>query len=240
MTSRSVSSTWHGLARCSRSITVVTAARRSSPRPTGTRLLGWPPTLIAFVDNEIGAPIDLLGHSMGGAISLQVTLSRPDLVRSLILMDTSAWSFLPPDPEMAAFMAQFMASYDPAGGLPEIPAGMSPEAELIAAATPPEWQVIKAQMDAQFDPYALQALGRELFDRDSTWVRASLGEIAGPVSVIVGEHDHPFVDQAGELSAVVADGHLTVFPGAYHSPQLTHQGDWLAAVEAHLARVSSR
>jgi pimeloyl-ACP methyl ester carboxylesterase len=53
--------------------------------------------------------------------------------------------------------------------------------------------------------------------------------------VIVGEHDHPLVDQAAELAAAVADGRLSVIAGAYHSPQLTHPADWRAAVGAHLA-----
>ena len=52
--------------------------------------------LIALLEPEVRAPVDLLGHSMGGAMSLRVTLARPDLVRSLILMDASAWSFVPP------------------------------------------------------------------------------------------------------------------------------------------------
>jgi len=53
--------------------------------------------------------------------------------------------------------------------------------------------------------------------------------------VVVGQHDHPLVDQAPELAAGVADGRLSVIEGAYHSPQLTHGAPWLAAVEAHLA-----
>ena len=63
---------------------------------------------------------------------------------------------------------------------------------------------------------------------------ARLPSIACPTTVIVGEHDHPLVDQAPELAAEVADGRLTVIEGAYHSPQLTHPSEWRAAVEAHL------
>ena len=45
--------------------------------------------------------MDLLGHSMGGRVVLTMVLAeRPELVRSLILMDTSAWLFEPPDEEM--------------------------------------------------------------------------------------------------------------------------------------------
>ena len=59
--------------------------------------------------------------------------------------------------------------------------------------------------------------------------------ITCPTTVIAGEHDHPLIDQAPELAAEVADGRLTVIPGAYHSPQLTHAAAWRAAVEEHLA-----
>ncbi len=193
--------------------------------------------VIAFLDAEVGRPVDLLGHSMGGAISLRVTLARPDLVRSLILMDTSAWSFVSPSEEIAELMTAFVEAYDPADGLPDLSAMTNPEEPLIAAATSAEWQRVKDEMAAAFDPYAMKALGLALFERDRVSVRGRLGEIAVPVTVIVGEHDHPFVDQAPELAAEVPDGQLTVVAGAYHSPQLTHPGEWFAAVEAHLVRL---
>ena len=193
---------------------------------------------IALIDRKLGGPVDLLGHSMGGAVALRVTLARPDLVRSLILMDTSGWSFVPQDLSLAELMAGFLESFEPSSGLPDLGAqpAISPESELIAAATPLEWQTIKEQMAAAFDPFALKALGVELFEAGSDSVRGRLGEIACPVTVIVGEHDHPFVDQAKELAASVGDGRLRVIPGAYHSPQLTHKAEWDAAVGEHLRR----
>jgi 2-succinyl-6-hydroxy-2,4-cyclohexadiene-1-carboxylate synthase len=192
--------------------------------------------LIALIDAEAGGPVDLLGHSMGGAIALRVTLARPDLVRSLVLMDTSGWSFVPPDSPIAAMMSGFIAAFDPAAGLPDLSAMPNPEKPLIEAATPAEWQERKLQMDTAFDPYALKSLGAELFSDNSQWIKPRLGEITCPVTVIVGEHDHPFIDQAEELAAAVSDGRLTVIAGAYHQPQLTHRAEWTAAVEGHLAR----
>ena len=192
--------------------------------------------LIELIDHEVGGPIDLLGHSMGGAISLRVTLARPDLVRSLILMDTSAWSFVPTDPAMAALMVAFMEGFDPSGGLPDLSMLPNPEDALIAATTPAQWQAVKDEMAGAFDPYALRALGRCLFDPTTISVRDRLGEIACPVTVVVGELDTPFIGQASELAAEVADGALTVIDGAYHSPQLTHPQEWATAVQRHLAR----
>ena len=193
--------------------------------------------LIALLDSQAGGPVDLLGHSMGGAISLRVVLARPDLVRSLILMNTSAWSFVPTDPAIAELMIAFIDGFDPSGGLPDLSSIDGPETALIAAAAPAEWHAVKERMAAAFDPFALKALGAQLFNEGTASVRHRLGEITCPVTVIVGELDHPLVDQAADLAAEVPGGALTVIPGAYHSPQLTHPAEWTAAVEEHLARV---
>ncbi|MCU1366504.1 MAG: putative hydrolase or acyltransferase of alpha/beta superfamily [Ilumatobacteraceae bacterium] len=50
--------------------------------------------LEAWAEGVVGEPFDLLGHSMGGRIALMLTQRRPDLVKSLILMDTTAWAMV--------------------------------------------------------------------------------------------------------------------------------------------------
>jgi esterase len=42
---------------------------------------------LAEVINSLGAPVDLLGHSMGGKAAMQLALTRPDLIRRLIVAD---------------------------------------------------------------------------------------------------------------------------------------------------------
>lgn len=42
---------------------------------------------LAEVIETIGAPVDLLGHSMGGKASMQLALTRPDLIRRLVVAD---------------------------------------------------------------------------------------------------------------------------------------------------------
>jgi len=193
---------------------------------------------IAFLEATGGGPVDLLGHSMGGRVVMGVVLSRPDLVRSLVLMDTSAWSFMPPDEEIRTMVRTFMTAFDPAQGMPATLSLGGPEDELIAAAVPPEWQAEKDAIFTGMDAYAVKALGMALMADvadGETSLRADLPSITCPTTVIVGQRDHPLVDQAPELAAELADGRLTVIPGAYHSPQLTHPDAWRAAVEAHLA-----
>lgn len=42
---------------------------------------------LAEVIESVGAPVDLLGHSMGGKAAMQLALTRPDLIRRLVVAD---------------------------------------------------------------------------------------------------------------------------------------------------------
>jgi esterase len=42
---------------------------------------------LAEVIETLGAPVDLLGHSMGGKAAMQLALTRPDLIRRLVVAD---------------------------------------------------------------------------------------------------------------------------------------------------------
>jgi pimeloyl-ACP methyl ester carboxylesterase len=221
---------------------VVALDQRGHGRSTRTgRLEGYDigqlvADLTGFLDAVGGGPVDLLGHSMGGRVVLGVALARPDLVHSLILMDTSAWSFIPPDESIRALVRKWIEAYDPAGGMPATLSLGSPEDALIAEVVPKEWQAEKDRLFAGMDPYAVKALGMALMTESTgTSLRGDLPRITCPTTVLVGEHDHPLVDQAPELAAEVADGRLKVIAGAYHSPQLTHPDEWRAVVTAHLA-----
>jgi pimeloyl-ACP methyl ester carboxylesterase len=222
----------------------VTLDQRGHGHSTGTgRLEGYTieqlaADLGAFLEAVGGGPVDLLGHSMGGRVVMDVVLARPDLVRSLILMDTTAWSFIPPDEGMRELVHGFMDSFDPAQGMPASFNIGGPEDALIESRTPPEWQREKEATFAGMDAYAVKALGTALMVGDADGEQSpcvDLSAIACPTTVIAGEHDHPIVDRAPDLAAAVADGRLTVIPGAYHSPQLTHAPEWRAAVRDHLA-----
>jgi len=193
---------------------------------------------VAFLDVMGGEPVDVLGHSMGGRVAMGAVLRRPDLVRSLVLMDTSAWSFVPPDEGIRAQVRAWIEAFDPAQGMPATLSMGGPEEGLIQERTPAAWQEEKEVIFAGMDPYAVKALGMalmaEIADGAETSLRPELPSITCPTTVIAGEHDHPLVDQAPELAGLVADGRLTIVPGAYHSPQLTHPDEWSEAVRAHL------
>ena len=194
--------------------------------------------LAAFLDEVGEGPVDLLGHSMGGRVVLGVALRRPDLVSSLVLMDTSVWSFIPDDESIRDLMQSWIETFDPSQGMPPTMSLGGPEDVLIEARTPAAWRSEKDAIFAGMDAYAVKGLGLALMgdrDADASSLRAELPGVSCPTTVIAGEHDHPMVDQAPALAAEVANGRLTVIEGAYHSPQLTHAEPWRDAVRAHLA-----
>jgi pimeloyl-ACP methyl ester carboxylesterase len=194
--------------------------------------------LIGFIEQVADGPVDLLGHSMGGRVALGVAVDRPELIRSLIPMDTSAWSFLQEDDKVRALIANFMDAFDPSRGMPSSFGLVGPEDALIEAATPTAWRARHDELLAGSDAYAIKGLGLELFNGVES-LRPHLPAITCPVTVIAGSRDHPLVDQAPALAAEVAHGTLSLIEGAYHSPQLTHPVEWRAAVEEHLAAVGS-
>jgi pimeloyl-ACP methyl ester carboxylesterase len=191
--------------------------------------------LIALLDAEMGGPVHLLGHSMGGNIALRVTLARPDLVRSLVLMDTSASSFRPLDPAIFEMYTNFIEKFDPTRGLAELAQPPSPEDALIEQHTTIAWRERKAILQGDFDPYAFKALATQLFAANDLSVSARLEEISCPTTVLVGSLDHPLIDTAPDLTGAIAGARLDVIDGAYHSPQLTHPQRWHDAVNTHLA-----
>ncbi|HWE65787.1 MAG TPA: alpha/beta hydrolase, partial [Acidimicrobiales bacterium] len=152
--------------------------------------------LIAFIEAVGQGPVDLLGHSMGGRVALSAVLARPDLVNSLVLMDTSAWSFRQPDEAIATMVADFINRFDPARGVPTNFSIPGPEDVLIAAAVPAAWLAEKDEIFAGMDAYALKALGTELLAEGVASVRPRLAEVTCPTTVLVGSRDHPLVDQA--------------------------------------------
>lgn len=68
---------------------VVTVDMRNHGESPRFPLQGYPEMAedLAKVIESIGAPVDLLGHSMGGKAAMQLALTRPELIRRLVVAD---------------------------------------------------------------------------------------------------------------------------------------------------------
>jgi pimeloyl-ACP methyl ester carboxylesterase len=78
------------VARTRRVIIFDNAGVARSGGETPERMSGWVANVLAFVDALGLARIDLLGFSFGGLVAQEVTLTRPDLVRRLIIVGSGA------------------------------------------------------------------------------------------------------------------------------------------------------
>lgn len=206
-----------------------------SPRRSQYSVRELTHAVIGFIDDVVGEPADLLGHSMGGWVCLPIAIQRPDLVRSLVMMDTFGDA---PDrdhnsDEFAALIAA--PDTEAIAALAEYEAPPSPETELIESVWGAEWVAAHDALNGQVDPLAVVHLGRELFGPLEPQLDAAAG-IDRPTTVVVGELDQPFRGPSYRLAAAIPGAELVVIDGAYHSPQLTHPDDWRAAIATHLAR----
>jgi pimeloyl-ACP methyl ester carboxylesterase len=159
----------------------------------------------------------LVGHSLGGYLSLKFVLANPERVEGLVLVDTgpgyrkdearAAWN------EMAE---RYAADLDERGldGLPpsaELDAGVHRSAEGLALAA--------RGILSQRDGHVLEALP----------------SIAVPTLVVVGERDGPFQASSRYMAAKIPDAELVEVAGAGHAPPVTHPTEFDAALRSFLA-----
>ncbi|MFN3217354.1 MAG: alpha/beta fold hydrolase [Acidimicrobiales bacterium] len=180
--------------------------------------------VVAVIDAAGGAPVHLLGHSMGGRVAMRLALEQPELVRSLILMDTAAasfgdiWSLV--EPAQAMLRAEGLALLDRLSP-------PSPDDELAGPADRVRRDTNRAGLDIE----AFIAFAREL--THSPPVVDDLARIDVATTVIVGDGDHLYAASTAVAEAI-AGARLHVVEGAFHSPQLSHPDEWRTVVEAHL------
>ena len=66
-----------------------------------------------------------------------------------------------------------------------------------------------------------------------------LHEIKAPTTVLVGEHDTPFIKPSARMAAAIRGASLVTIPLAAHCPQYENADAWRAAIDSHLRRSSS-
>ncbi len=189
-----------------------------------------------LIEGLSAAPCHFLGLSMGGFVGMRLAIRYPALIRSLVLLDTSA------DAELAENVGRYRRLSHIGRWL-----GYS----LIAS------PVMKIMFGAKFlqDPAraALRAAWRQrLIANDRVGIaRAVAGvverqgvydqidRIARPTLVIVGDQDVATVPAKAErMQARIPGSKLSVIPGAGHSATIEEPAAVNAAIAAFLAALA--
>jgi pimeloyl-ACP methyl ester carboxylesterase len=145
---------------------------------------------IAFLEQVVGGPAYLLGHSDGAPVALLAALERPDLVRRLVfsagVFHHEGWApgAIDLDEETVAFFIDYWGAVAPDG--------------------PEHFPVVKDKLD-------------RMHREEPTLTVADLAGYPGPALVMVGDSDEEIpIEHTLALRQGLPDAQLAVLPGTGH------------------------
>jgi 3-oxoadipate enol-lactonase len=172
------------------------------------------------------------GLSMGGMVAMRLALAHPEVVRSLMLLDTSAHA---QDPERAS-QYQTMAQIIKEQGSEAVVQGVIPIffSPAFIQGQPQKLEAFREQfrkIDGEGNYRATLAVTRR---RD---IREDIKGIGVPTLVIVGEEDLPTpVDEAESIHRQIAGSRLEKIAGAGHMTPLEQPEKVTALLEDFLSQ----
>ena len=202
----------------------------SADAPLDFTMADYADCLAHFVDALEIERLDVVGHSWGSTLALQLCLDRPAMVRSVVLVGGYAgWagSLPPSEVESRLTFALEVADRGPAAFDPHSMRGLFSDAMSAQA----EAELVDVMRQIRAD--ATRTMARALAACD---LRAELGQIAAPTLVLAGEVDERSpLPVARELHRMIAGSTLTVLPGLGHECSLESPVAFEAAVRSFLA-----
>ncbi len=192
----------------------------------------------AAVIEQLGlAPCHYVGLSMGGFVGLRLALHRPELLRSLILLESTA------DPEPAAnvpryrrlnWVARWIGLWPVAGRVMPIMFGRNFLTDPARAAERRYWR----QQLLRNRRHGITRAVAGVIERQGVY--AHLDRISLPTLIVVGDQDvatPPTYSQ--RMQARIPGAQLIVIPGAGHSATVEEPAAINAAIDSFLQQVGT-
>ncbi len=190
-------------------------------RGHGCASAAMPVTLDAVIGDVTQAtegPFTLAGYSMGGRLALHAALALPERVHRLVLIGASPGIAEPGERNARRKADERLADEIERSTIEDVARRWA--ATPVLAGLPPN---VAAEVHAdrlRSTPIglarALRGLGTGALP--SLWGR--LGELAMPVTLIVGERDEKFREMAALMARELPDARLEVVPGTGHAAHL--------------------
>ena len=191
-----------------------------------------------LIDRLVGAPVHWVGLSMGGFVGQRIAARRPELLRSLVLIDTSA----NPEPKPTAVQDRVLASLYRYVGI--TPVRRSVEKVMFAPTfrkDPAKRAVIEdwvAQL-ARNDKNGIRKAVLAVANRRG--VADEIGSITAPTLVIVGADDVPTpVKQSRRLAELIPAARLEIVPYCGHSSTIEQPEAVTGLIRPFLADVDAK
>ena len=178
---------------------------------------------VPILANDVRALLDhlgitrccLVGHSLGGFTAIQLVLNCPDIISSLVLVDTSSGPFSVPGMKELGEKLDEIARRDGMAAAFEYNAQQNPLVQRRFEKYPALREAAKRRMlETSVDAYVY--LRKAMAERQDLTPR--LGEISVPALVIVGEMDTPYRQPSEVMAESIPDARLQVVPQAFHNP----------------------
>ena len=204
----------------------------SEAPPTGLDMDTLTDDAVALVESMRLGPVHFVGMSMGGFVGMRLAARRPELVRSLALVDTSAG----PEPaenlpryRRLEWVARWFGTWPVAGRVQEIMHGESARRDPARAADLRAWRDRLLRADAR----AMNRAVEGVLQRESAVLL--LPRIGCPTLVVVGEEDVATVPaRSEELAAGIAGARLVRIPRAGHMSPIDAPEAFTATLGAFL------
>ncbi|MFF5933334.1 alpha/beta fold hydrolase [Streptomyces sp. NPDC012508] len=199
---------------------------RSSAVPAGFGLEDFARALAAVIEDVGLGPAQVAGLSWGGTVVLELYRWRPDLVRSLLMVDTYAgWKGSLPPEEVAARVegAQRMLAVSREEFVPTLPG-------LYAVGPPERFTVLLDAMNREVRPETMAMQLSLMAEADETDL---LPRITVPTLLLWGERDaRSPLEVAYAFQAAIPHAELVTIPEAGHMSNLEAPEAFTAAVRA--------
>lgn len=184
-------------------------------------------------------PTDIIGHSFGATVALRLAVERPELVRSLVLIEPVFFGVAFADtPGLAAQFEAEVAEFEEAMKTGDYLAAARAFTATWGDGTP--WAAIPAaQRDMLAGQMHLVGAGAQALYNDAGGMLASgaLGQITVPVLLIEGSKSPDIIAaiNAG-LAARMVNSERAVIAGAGHMAPITHAQQVSSEIQRFLQR----
>ena len=184
--------------------------------PSEYSVAGFLDHMLALIDGAGADRAVVLGHSLGGYLSLQFALAHPDRVRGVVLVDTGPGYRNDVARDGWNTMATDYAVDLETKGLDGLPGGAELSTGIHSSAV------------------GLALAARQVLTQHDARVIDGLPTITAPTLVVVGADDAPFVMGSHYMAGKIPHAELVVIDGCGHAPPVTHPGPFNTALRTYL------